>query len=211
MIARYCERVNFWFARGSLLVPLSLLAGCASARGPASPAAEPSRDPPPLYEPSAAAHAGYRLVPASIHAISAWGVEPDGSTRGIVAGVRVIVRPDGGIRSASDVLPSGPTDVVALPARMGDGFLFAIRGRIWQSDHWLGEVRPLASTESAHLKLFVGLDRVYAWQSGWLAAIDPVKRALVNRVRFHPRRPSLGLQPWTDGERPPSPTFAVRS
>jgi hypothetical protein len=158
-----------------------LAGGCASSLQTTARPPEPLSSRSPQTERAAAAPGGPRLVPASIQSITPWGVERDGSMRGLVAGVRVIVRSDGSIRSASDILPSGPTDVAAVPERMGGGILFSVRRRIWQSDDWLGAVRPWVATGNESVKLFVGLDRVYAWRSGWLAAIDPRTGLLVDR------------------------------
>ncbi|MGA2447814.1 MAG: hypothetical protein ABTD50_03975 [Polyangiaceae bacterium] len=169
-----------WPRGKGLVLALPIALGCSSSCRPAVRAPESSQAPGALAVHTDAPFVGPRLAPATLESVRAWGSEPDGSSRGIVAGVRVIVRSDGAIRSATELLPNGPTDVATVPERMGGGFLFAVRKRLWKADEWLGPLKPIVATRDDAVKLFVGLDRVYAWQSGWLAAVDPRAGTLVD-------------------------------
>ena len=84
---------------------------------------------------------GARFVPIDVSDDAALGVEPGGGARSIAAGVRVVSLPGGGVLAAEDRLPGARWDVVALPERIGGGFLFRIEDRsIWRAEKWLAPV-----------------------------------------------------------------------
>lgn len=115
---------------------------------------------------------GTRFVPGSLHEAHEWGVEPGGGVRATVSGVRLVSWGDS-LVSATDRLPSAPLDVVAVPERMGGGFLFELGTQVWRSETWLGEVHPLLRSSVPIGDVLVGLDRPYLWFSpGSLAAFD---------------------------------------
>jgi hypothetical protein len=117
---------------------------------------------------------GARLLPESLQEARAWGVEPGGGTRAIVAGVRIISFPDGAILAANDRLPANPTSVVALPERLGSGFLFPVANHVWRTETWLGPPTPLLTTPFQIAQALVGLDRVYVRSAqGTPVALDP--------------------------------------
>jgi len=101
--------------------------------------------------------------------------------RELVGGVRFILRDDGAIRSAAELLPDGPLDVAEVPDRLGGGFLFAAGKRLWRSGDWLGPLTPWLDLGSDAAKLFVGLDRIYAIRGSWVIALDPRSGAIVDR------------------------------
>jgi hypothetical protein len=114
-----------------------------------------------------------RLVPLEVHEDVAYGVEPGGGRRGLEAGVRVVSMPGGAILVADDRLPSPPTITLALPARLGGGFLFVIGTVVWRAERWLAPARPLFATTTGIVRAFAGLDRVYLrLQNGAHQAID---------------------------------------
>ncbi|MDP9000512.1 MAG: hypothetical protein M3O46_10420, partial [Myxococcota bacterium] len=76
---------------------------------------------------------GARLFPEALEEAHGWGVEPGGGMRAIVAGVRVVSMGSGAMVVASDRLPATPSNVIALPERLGGGFLFAIGTHLWGS------------------------------------------------------------------------------
>jgi hypothetical protein len=118
-----------------------------------------------------------RLVPESMHDAHPWGAEPGGGLRASVAGVRILLSGDA-VLTAADRLPSAPSDVVAVPDRMGGGFLFVLGAQVWRSDTWLGRPWPLVRSPSAIGDVLVGLDRCYLlYPSGTLAAFDPASGA----------------------------------
>jgi hypothetical protein len=114
-----------------------------------------------------------RLVPEDLHDVQDWGAEPGGGTRASVSGVRILLSGDA-LLTAADRLPAAPSAVVAVPDRMGAGFLFVVGSQVWRSDAWLGEARPLVRSPSAIGDVLVGLDRAYLLlAAGTLAAFDP--------------------------------------
>jgi hypothetical protein len=116
---------------------------------------------------------GARLVPLRFAEARTWGTEPGGGSRAIVAGERVVTWGDGSIVASTDRLPGAPSSVVAVPERMGGGFLFAIGTHLWRSDSWLAPGRPVFTSPATISSVLVGLDRVYVrTQTGAIAAID---------------------------------------
>src|SRR5205085_1726836 len=86
---------------------------------------------------------GARLFPEKTDEEKSFGAEPGGGVRVVVAGMRVLAQSNGGIATSADRLPAAPAQVIALPSRLGDGFLFQIGTTIWRSDRWLGPVVPI--------------------------------------------------------------------
>jgi hypothetical protein len=117
---------------------------------------------------------GAWLFPEALDEGRGWGVEPGGGVRAIVAGVRLVSMAGGSMRVASDRLPATPSNVVALPERLGGGFLFTIGVHLWRAATWLGSAMPLYSSSLPIAQVLVGLDRVYLRApQGGLVALDP--------------------------------------
>jgi hypothetical protein len=117
---------------------------------------------------------GARVVPEALDTGRTVGVEPGGGVRTIVSGVRVVSFGDGSVVAATDRLPGTAGPVLAVPERMGGGFLFAIGKELWRSEVWLGHVRRVATVAAPISQVLVGLDRVYLrWRAGGLDARDP--------------------------------------
>jgi hypothetical protein len=117
---------------------------------------------------------GAHLLPERLDEGQAWGAEPGGGVRGIVGGVRFIVRPDGTAVSGTSQLPGGPWREVEVPDRLGGGILFAAGSKLWRASSWLGRLSLLAVASTPIEQLLVGLDRVYLrFGPGTLAAINP--------------------------------------
>jgi hypothetical protein len=131
---------------------------------------------------------GARLVPDKIEEDKAVGLEPGGGVRAIVAGLRVVELPNGAVLAAHDRFPQSTAIPIALPERLGGGFLFQVGSTIWRSDRWLGPARPLFTSIHAITRTIVGLDRVYLrGQNGPLASF----------FAFDPRTgKALDLGPW---------------
>ncbi len=79
----------------------------------------------------------------------------------LVAGVRIVRLPNGGIESAIDPLPGVPLETVEVPSRLGGGFLFAIGPKIYHSEKWLAPLELLYAAPLQPTRMFVGLDRIY--------------------------------------------------
>ena len=114
--------------------------------------------------------AGAHFVPIDVSEDTSLGVEPGGGARSIAAGVRVVALPGGGVMAARDRLPGAHWDVVALPERVGGGFLFKIEERsVWRAEKWLAPARPIYSSSVPITRIVPGLDRVYVLAKGWRA------------------------------------------
>ncbi len=169
------------------------MAGCAGAREAVVPTAPTAA----LRETglSGAADAmvhGARLVPLRFAEARTWGTEPGGGTRAIVAGERVVTWGDGSIVASADRLPGTASSVVAVPERMGGGFLFAIGTHLWRSESWLASARPIFTSPVAISSVQVGLDRVYVrTQTGAIAAVDARQGTMMDLGPL-PASPNLG-------------------
>jgi hypothetical protein len=81
---------------------------------------------------------------------------------------------DGAMLVASDRLPATPSSVVALPERLGGGFVFAIGPHLWAAGAWLRRANALFTSPLPIAQVLVGLDRIYMRSpQGALAALDP--------------------------------------
>jgi hypothetical protein len=123
---------------------------------------------------------GARLFPESLDETHGWGIEPGGGVRGIVAGIRIVSMSDGSMFVAADRLPATPSNVVALPERLGGGFLFVVGAHVWRSEGWLGRSTAFFTWSAPVAQVLIGLDRVYLRSpQGALAALDPASGAQV--------------------------------
>jgi hypothetical protein len=144
-----------------LLVAGVFASACGSGRPPedasgaalrlaVAPAADPTLHP-------------ARLVPLrTAEDEVSFGAEPGGGKRALVAGVRVVRLPNGGVESATDALPGTVIETIEVPERLGGGFLFAIGPKIYHSQKWLAPLELLYVAPLQPTKLAVGLDRIYA-------------------------------------------------
>ncbi|HKQ71785.1 MAG TPA: hypothetical protein VJT73_20720 [Polyangiaceae bacterium] len=94
-------------------------------------------------------------------------VLPDGTRRFIVAGVRVLDRPDGSIDRATEILPTGNAPrVVSLPKRVGGGSIVYVTAgsstRLWHTKGFLDRLEPIGEMMGTVVDLVPGFDRVYA-------------------------------------------------
>jgi len=102
----------------------------------------------------------------------------EGQRRVLLDRMRMIARDDGAIERASELLPRGGVTAVALPSRLGGGYLFHANtgsgAQIWRASDWLARLRPLVQLSSVVDAVVPGFDRLYVrYQSnGRLAAID---------------------------------------
>jgi hypothetical protein len=101
-----------------------------------------------------------------------------GQRRVLLDRMRMIARDDGAIERATDLLPRGNVTAVALPSRLGGGYLFHANSgsgaQIWRATDWLAKLRPLVQLSAVVEAIVPGFDRLYVrYQSnGRLAAID---------------------------------------
>ncbi len=115
---------------------------------------------------------GARLVPERVDPSVLSGTEPDGTKRGILAGYRVLAMPDGAILVSDDRLAQTPQSALAVPARLGGGYLHVLGSTLLRSETWLSEVKPVYVSQTPIQRVFVGLDRVYVRTQQGHAALD---------------------------------------
>src|SRR5262249_55018989 len=102
-----------------------------------------------------------RLLPEVVDETTTYGSEADRGSRTITAGLRVVTSPSGAIVAAEDRFPSAPQVIVALPERLGGGFLFVVGTTLWRADRWLARAAPILTSPHPVQALVPGLDRVY--------------------------------------------------
>jgi hypothetical protein len=152
------------FARALPVLALGALAAVACARTSATPGPE-----------VAGGHKKALLAkivsPARVVALPDAGAsfiktDPDGTTRFISRGMRVLTSPDGTILRSHQLFPSGRVvRALDLPERLGGGYLFyaALSGstQVWRSDTWTGDVEPFANLDFDVERIVDGFDRLY--------------------------------------------------
>lgn len=113
-----------------------------------------------------------RLLPEVVDESITYGTEAGGGSRVITSGLRVVTSPKGAIVAAEDRLPQAPASTIALPERLGGGFLFVIGTTLWRADRWLGPVKPIFTSSQPVTAILPGLDRVYVRSQTAVLAID---------------------------------------
>ena len=185
--------------RGLALLLAALAAGCGGAPPAPAPApAKPAGAAAPSGAKAAAAKADKgkgkgdgkvaqdrdrvmvtpsRLLPDLIGERGVLALE-DGHRRALVDRMRVIAHEDGSLERAAELLPHGQVTSIALPSRLGGGYLFHAQSRggtqIWRSESWLGKLKPLVQLSSEASEVIPGFDRLYVRlaQSNRLLAVD---------------------------------------
>ena len=113
-----------------------------------------------------------RLLPEVVDETTSYGSEAGGGLRAITSGLRVVTSPKGAIVAAEDRLPQAPQSTIALPERLGGGFLFVIGSTLWRADRWLGPAKPIFTAPQPVQSIVPGLDRVYVRAQSSVLAID---------------------------------------
>ncbi|MDI1434071.1 hypothetical protein [Polyangium sorediatum] len=163
------------------LAPLTSLSvtGCKSgasgnaAQGATAPAANPAAVPEKLVSMVSPS----RLLP-DVRGDRGFVAYEAGARRVLVDRMRLIVYEDGTTERANELLPLGHVNAVALPSRLGGGFVFhATSGggtQLWRASSWLGKLRPLVQFSSTTSDVVPGFDRLYLRLSsnGKLVAVD---------------------------------------
>jgi hypothetical protein len=142
---------------------------------------------------------GARLVPEALD-LSLATVEASGTLRGIVQGDRFRVDARGGVRTAEERIEDGSL-VVAVPARLGGGFLFVVGDTLYRADEWLAQPRPFFRSSHGVKEAFAGLDRIYVrTKLGAHLALDPRTGAMLDLGPW-PADPFVGPMVALDGWR----------
>ncbi len=171
--------------------------GCASpARAPTAPASPAAGGVAGDADPTVR---GARLVPESL-AMTAATVSPTGAARGIVQGIRFLSGARGALQTADEAIDD-PTLTLALPARLGGGFLFVVGDTVYRAEDWLGHARPVFRSSRGLEEAFAGLDRVYVRTNlGAHLALDPRTGAVLDLGPW-PADPYVGAYVALDGWR----------
>ncbi|MCC6662164.1 MAG: hypothetical protein IT375_00405 [Polyangiaceae bacterium] len=106
--------------------------------------------------------------------------DPDGATRFISRGMRVLSRPDGSVERSRQTFPAGkPVKALRLPSRLGGGFLFYASGsgstHLWKANGWTDTLTPFANVDFDAERIVDGFDRIYLQdqRSFDVVALDP--------------------------------------
>ncbi|HTQ07221.1 MAG TPA: hypothetical protein VMI54_25365 [Polyangiaceae bacterium] len=134
-------------------------AGVAHASNPAA-APNPAGDEPSFATPARV------FPPIDRSDVTAETRDSDGGRRFIAQGLRVIESPEGALVAADEFLPgSRIASTLALPARLGAGFLFVLntngQALFWHAKTWTGALEPLARLDGEAERVVPGFDRVY--------------------------------------------------
>ncbi|MGC4090327.1 MAG: hypothetical protein QM756_21100 [Polyangiaceae bacterium] len=136
--------------------------------------------------------------------VNTLGVEGDGTRRTVSHGLRALVHPDGSVAVAREVFPlARGVQLVELPRRFGQGFLFATAGSgrtlLWLAKGFTDTLTPFASLDFESERIVAGFDRIYvqARRSGDWVALDAESGAGIDRGSL-PRSPSYGSLAFAD-------------
>ncbi|AKU96296.1 hypothetical protein AKJ09_02960 [Labilithrix luteola] len=127
------------------------------------------------------------LLADDVEGDQGYGVEADGGVRAMKAGLRIVLSNQGAVSAAEDRFPQTPQTTIALPERLGGGFLFVMGTTLWRADRWLARATPVFTSTQPITRIVPGLDRVYLRAQNAFVAID----GKTGRV--------LDLGPWPDG------------
>ena len=159
--------------RASRVVPLLVLvAACGTASGPARSPDQGSFRVIGIGASADPTVRSARLLPEVVDETQGYGTEPGGGVRAITSGLRVVTTREGAIVVAEDRLPQPPQMTVALPERLGGGFLFVLGTTVWRADRWLDTAKPIFASLQAIQAIVPGLDRVYVRAQNAYLAID---------------------------------------
>ncbi len=129
-----------------------------------------------------AAFRGWTVAARSLSP-SRYPARPDGSREILIRGRRFEQRPDGSLVAARQVLPDEDVTWLALPRRLGGGYLFSVVEdgvtALWRSTGFTGTLEPLTRVEGAVEEVVPGIDRLYLRlaPAGELSAIDAASGA----------------------------------
>jgi len=89
----------------------------------------------------------------------------DGAERVLVDRMRLLVHPGGAVERADELFPGGNVLSVALPSRLGGGYLFHVNAgggtEIWRAASWLDKLHPLTRRNEVVSDIVAGFDRLY--------------------------------------------------
>lgn len=103
----------------------------------------------------------------------------DGHKRVLIDRMRLVAYEDGSLERATELLPVGAVTSIAMPSRVGGGFLFYAQTgggtQLWRAPTWLGKLQPVVTLSAVASEIIPGFDRLYVRfaSNNKLAALDP--------------------------------------
>lgn len=129
-------------------------------------------------------------MPEVVDTNTALGLEPGGGVRSLLAGMRLVSLPNGGVLTAEQRFAESPKPV-ALPLRLGGGFLFVVTPFLYRAESWLSPTQPIFSSPTGIAEVVLGLDRIYLRApNGSYQAVDPRSGKAMDLGPW-PRSPSV--------------------
>ncbi|MFT3772112.1 MAG: hypothetical protein QM820_42445 [Minicystis sp.] len=160
-------------SRVSAVALVAVLASCGGkAQGPVTPPAAAGTAKPATSAATSAGEASglitevhpSRLLPELVGPRGVIATE-QGQQRVLVDRMRLVARPDGSMDCATDLLPGGNVQSIALPSRLGGGYLFHVNAgggtEMWRAAGWLDKLRPLTRRNEVVSDVVPGFDRLY--------------------------------------------------
>lgn len=130
----------------------------------------------------------------------------NGHKRVLIDRMRIIAHEDGSLERAAELLPVGAVTSIALPTRLGGGFLFHAQTgggtQLWRASTWLGKLQPLVTLSAVASEIVPGFDRLYVRfaANNRLAALDPASGEAMSLAPLPPAAAYGSLQ-FADGWR----------
>jgi hypothetical protein len=181
-----------------------LVGGCARASAtvsPSGPAAARARKAVPA--PRLVTPARLFVVPEQLEG-EPYAVEPDGTRKLIVQGMRLVQHADGSIERAQQIFAaSQKVAALELPARFSGGYLFyASRSDytlIWRAKSWTAQLQPFAHLDFEVLTIVAGFERLYAFEEHYrqMVSLDPGTGAATDTGALPPS-PEYGRMGFVD-------------
>jgi hypothetical protein len=133
----------------------------ATPKGSESPKGKSEKAKPPVQFVKPA-----RIIAMPESGVSFTATDPDGGSRTIAQGMRMLTERDGSIERARELFPTGrQVKVLELPERLGSGYLFyataSSNTSIWRATTWTGKLEPVANFDIEVDRIVDGFDRLY--------------------------------------------------
>jgi hypothetical protein len=145
-----------------------------------------------------------RIIAMPESGVSFTAVDPDGGSRTISQGMRMLTQRDGSIERARELFPTGrQVKVLELPERLGSGYLFyasaSSNTSIWRATTWTGKLEPVANIDVEVERIVDGFDRLYVQDQRSLDVIPLDKNGKPTDMGPLPVSPGFSAMAFADG------------